>query len=123
LLYDCPCCGYPTLTSWGNYDICYLCWWEDDGQDDDDADRVKGGPNSDYSLTEARMNFKKFLIMFRPSDSRFTELRNDKVDAIKRDIIKLIAANVDPESARITEFVNILGVEVDIQFKKSEGAV
>ncbi|MGW4819347.1 CPCC family cysteine-rich protein [Streptomyces sp. NPDC004227] len=34
-----------------------VCFWEDDGQDDHDADRVRGGPNGRLSLTEARKNF------------------------------------------------------------------
>jgi len=65
----CPCCGYPTLTERGGYDICLICWWEDDGQDDASADEIWGGPNSDYSLTEARENFKKYQTHFRPEDS------------------------------------------------------
>ncbi len=53
----CPCCGYMTLPERGHYDICDVCGWEDDGQDNDDADRVWGGPNSDLSLSKARANF------------------------------------------------------------------
>ena len=26
----CPCCGYRTMDSDGNYDICPICFWEDD---------------------------------------------------------------------------------------------
>lgn len=55
--YHCPCCGYPTLSSRGHFDLCAVCYWEDDGQDSHDADRVRGGPNSDLSLTMARANF------------------------------------------------------------------
>jgi hypothetical protein len=66
----CPCCGYPTLSARGNYDICGLCWWEDDGQDDAAADDVAGGPNSDYSLTEARRNFAAHQTQYRASDKR-----------------------------------------------------
>ena len=66
--FTCPCCGYPTLPERGRYEICDLCNWEDDNQDDPDADRVWGGPNSDYSLSEARRNFAEFLIQYRPSD-------------------------------------------------------
>ncbi len=70
---QCPCCGYPTLDSRANYDICELCNWEDDGQDDESADEVWGGPNSDYSLTEARANFQKFRVMYSPGrDQRIT---------------------------------------------------
>ena len=58
--FTCPCCGFPTLSERGGYDICILCNWEDDGQDDKDADAVLGGPNGDLSLTQARDNFQKF---------------------------------------------------------------
>lgn len=53
----CPCCGYATLDARGEYDICTVCWWEDDGQDNDNANVVRGGPNSNLSLTRARINF------------------------------------------------------------------
>lgn len=39
------------------FEICPVCWWEDDGQDDADADIVRGGPNGDLSLTQARANY------------------------------------------------------------------
>jgi hypothetical protein len=69
----CPCCGYPTLQERGNSDICELCNWEDDGQDDVDADEIRGGPNSDYSLTEARKNFLRYMVMYAPNrDQRIT---------------------------------------------------
>jgi hypothetical protein len=55
--FDCPCCGLPTLGELNAYEICPVCWWEDDGQGDRDADVVRGGPNYEYSLTAARKNF------------------------------------------------------------------
>ncbi|MEA2785854.1 MAG: hypothetical protein QOF71_1958 [Candidatus Eremiobacteraeota bacterium] len=64
----CPCCGYPTIASRSYYEICCLCGWEDDGQDDHNADNVAGGPNADYSLTEARGNFVEYRTQYRPSD-------------------------------------------------------
>lgn len=64
--YGCPCCGYPTLTERGNYEICSLCHWEDDGQDNPRADERWGGPNGNYSLTEARLNFSRYLTMYDP---------------------------------------------------------
>ncbi|MFD0856060.1 CPCC family cysteine-rich protein [Actinomadura adrarensis] len=57
--YACPCCGYLTLGARGNYEICPVCFWEDDGQDDHDADAVRGGPNYGLSLTQARRNFAR----------------------------------------------------------------
>lgn len=56
----CPCCGCRTLGERGGFDICPVCFWEDDGQDDADADAVRGGPNGALSLTQARCNFKEF---------------------------------------------------------------
>jgi len=56
--YRCPCCGYKTLHERGGYEICPVCFWEDDGQDDHDADEVRGGPNGTLSLSEGRKNFK-----------------------------------------------------------------
>ncbi|NOU96195.1 hypothetical protein GC093_23645 [Paenibacillus sp. LMG 31456] len=28
--YTCPCCGYKKIASDGDYDICPICFWEDD---------------------------------------------------------------------------------------------
>lgn len=53
----CPCCRFLTLDEQGGFELCPVCYWEDDGQDDHDADRVRGGPNGDLSLTQARKNF------------------------------------------------------------------
>ncbi len=58
--YHCPCCGYPTLKMRGSFETCPVCFWEDDGQDSHDADRVRGGPNAILSLTAARENFARF---------------------------------------------------------------
>ncbi|WP_246159299.1 CPCC family cysteine-rich protein [Catellatospora sichuanensis] len=55
--YACPCCGYLTLDERGGYELCPVCFWEDDGQDQHDADEVRGGPNGKLSLTAARRNF------------------------------------------------------------------
>lgn len=60
-LLKCPCCGFPTLSERSCWEICRICWWEDDGQDDPRADEVWGGPNKHYSLTAARQNFKNHL--------------------------------------------------------------
>jgi hypothetical protein len=57
--WPCPCCGFRTLPERGGYDICPVCFWEDDGQDDHDADIVRGGPNYSLSLACARLNFKR----------------------------------------------------------------
>jgi hypothetical protein len=63
--YRCPCCRYPTLHDRGGYAICPVCWWEDDGQDDHDADEVRGGPNELLSLSQARRNFEAIGCILR----------------------------------------------------------
>src|SRR5581483_12052251 len=58
--WPCPCCGYNTLDELGAYEICTVCWWEDDGQDNQDVDEVRRGPNGSLSLTKARINFLRY---------------------------------------------------------------
>lgn len=57
--YICPCCGYRTLQdSPGLYDICPVCFWEDDPIQSRDETH-EGGANG-ISLKQARENFKKY---------------------------------------------------------------
>jgi len=58
--YQCPCCSHRTLSERGGYEICPVCFWEDDGQDDGDANKIRGGPNGKLSLTQARLNYQQF---------------------------------------------------------------
>lgn len=58
--HPCPCCRHRTLDELGGYDICPVCFWEDDGQGDENADEVWGGPNGPLSLTAARANYAAF---------------------------------------------------------------
>jgi hypothetical protein len=67
--FPCPCCGYLTLRELGDFENCPVCWWEDDGQGDEDADVVRGGPNGSLSLTQARRNFRSH----GASDRRYVE--------------------------------------------------
>ena len=56
----CPCCGCKTLTQRTAFEICEVCYWEDDGQDDGEADECRGGPNGSLSLRETRANYVRF---------------------------------------------------------------
>ena len=60
--FPCPCCGYLTLSALSEFEICEVCFWEDDGQTDLDADAVGtfSGPNGSVSLAAARQNFLQF---------------------------------------------------------------
>ena len=56
--YPCPCCGYLTLPEPppGTYEICEVCFWEDDAVQFDDPDYT-GGANT-VSLRQARDNYR-----------------------------------------------------------------
>lgn len=58
--FTCPCCGCLTLPDPDDWDICEVCFWEDDGQDDRNADDVNGGSNGSLSLIQARANYREF---------------------------------------------------------------
>lgn len=58
--YTCPCCGYRTLEKEppGTFQICKICFWEDDNIQLHKPD-YKGGSN-EISLREAQKNFLAF---------------------------------------------------------------
>jgi hypothetical protein len=56
-LFRCPCCGYRTLETAAALALCPVCWWEDDGQEDEDAAEVRLTVNGQLSLNEAREHF------------------------------------------------------------------
>jgi hypothetical protein len=77
VLESCPCCGRKTLGERGIYDICRVCWWEDDGQDNANASLALGGPNGDLSLTKARVNFIQHGI-FNPARADLRPLQEPR---------------------------------------------
>jgi hypothetical protein len=56
--FSCPCCGYLTLEEGHRFEICPVCFWEDDPIQSEDR-RYKGGAN-EMSLEEARKNFQLY---------------------------------------------------------------
>jgi hypothetical protein len=50
----CPCCGYRSLRKRGEYEICRVCFWEDDGTTTLDG---ISGPNH-MTLRDAQLNFR-----------------------------------------------------------------
>lgn len=81
----CPCCGYPNMGNYCNWDPepvqCIVCGWIDEFTFEDTADEVIPTPdlndqadwewpNWGYSLIEARANFDQWGHMFRAEDVR-----------------------------------------------------
>ena len=58
--YTCPCCGYKTLDEdpSGTFDICDICFWEDDNLMGENPD-YWGGANG-VCLRQAQRNFLRF---------------------------------------------------------------
>ena len=58
--YACPCCGYLTFGEMpiGTFNICPVCFWEDDLVQKKDPEYA-GGAN-EVSLNKAKANFLKF---------------------------------------------------------------
>jgi hypothetical protein len=53
----CPCCGYITLDSDGNYDICGVCFWEDDPFQ---RIEVYSRGSNRISIIEAQKNYLRY---------------------------------------------------------------
>ena len=79
--YKCPCCGFYTVDEKprGNYDICPVCFWEDDPLQLED-ETYEGGANR-VSLRLARENFAEF-------------------GACEREMIKFVRPPLENEKAR-----------------------
>jgi hypothetical protein len=58
--FRCLCCGCRTLEAPGAQELCPVCWWEDDGQDDKDASQARLTVNGELSLEEARANYVRY---------------------------------------------------------------
>lgn len=91
-LYTCPGCGFPTLRGRNEFNICDLCNWEDDGQDDNansiqDVLQEQGiflaGPNGLLSLKENRINIGRML-------ESYMELIDGEVDFDTARVLKTI---------------------------------
>ncbi|RZF55957.1 hydrolase [Acinetobacter halotolerans] len=81
MLYPCLCCGYLTRGEPSNddYDICPVCFWENDPVQAEDHDY--GGGANVPSLNQARENFQKY----RAKEERFIkDVRKPRDDEIPK---------------------------------------
>jgi hypothetical protein len=69
---SCPCCGYPTLRTAQCYEICVLCFWEDDLDGPRFSSEQGVGANGMYSFDEGRANCAKYLTKYGPNDRKGT---------------------------------------------------
>jgi hypothetical protein len=57
--FRCPCCGHRTLDEPSTLALCPVCWWEDDGQEDEDASEARHTVNGELSLSDARLHYSE----------------------------------------------------------------
>lgn len=80
---SCPICGYLTLDERDAFDICGICFWEDDGIDDFEENE-DSGPNH-MTLKEGRIIFqvaKRKLISAKVGEDNL-------IDTLKEKFLKL----------------------------------
>jgi hypothetical protein len=73
----CPCCGCKTLSTRGQYDICLVCFWEDDPIAEKYPDEAHGC--NGVSLTEAQNNYKTVGACREDMVSHVREPRKDEM--------------------------------------------
>lgn len=109
--YHCDCCGYKTLSNKGEFDLCFLCKWEDDDSYSwDKPDEVVGGANGDYSLREANLNFKKFYTMYRVVDrDRYFEIFKEVIEAKQKvtTLLGIFEVLVEKDFPRMSELTQL----------------
>jgi hypothetical protein len=77
--FACPCCGYLTLGTVppGSYEICAVCYWEDDQVQFRDPE-YRGGAN-EVCLREARENYRRLGAIDEHSLGLVRKARPDEV--------------------------------------------
>jgi hypothetical protein len=91
-LHTCPGCGFPSLTVRSEFSICIVCFWEDDGQDDNADSMLSNlfegvkisGPNGSLTLAQNRINIGRIL-------EANAELINGEIDLDTARVLKAIA--------------------------------
>jgi hypothetical protein len=101
----CPVCGFMTLDSRIAWDICVICFWEDDGVDDDSLNELSG-PNH-MNLIEGRIEFEhtwKKLNSSTPPD-------NDSISFLRKKFFEL---NNLIDTNRVDCKQSIIGLQKEI---------
>lgn len=58
---SCPICGYLTIETRCEHDICSFCFWQDDGQDNPEANKDYIGPNNASSINAYRFEMYDWM--------------------------------------------------------------
>jgi hypothetical protein len=110
LMNSCPVCGYLTLEERDSFDICAICFWEDDGIDDFEENN-DSGPNH-MTLKEGREIFqeaKRKLLTANLGDDHL-------IDTLKNNFISL-DKSIDQGNLDKTEIIRLQNEIVDLLTK------
>lgn len=107
---SCPVCGYLTLNERDSFDICAICFWEDDGLDDFEENN-DSGPNH-MTLKEGREIFQKAKTKLLTAN--FGE--NILIDTLKSTFIKL-DNSIQQNNLEKSEIITLQNEIVDLLTK------
>lgn len=85
----CPCCGHHTLTGRGDYDLCPVCFWEDDPDQlrwPDSADGVNGKSLIESQQTYLRLGAMDEVFVSKVRPARSSEPIDDGWRPVDPDI-------------------------------------
>jgi uncharacterized Zn finger protein (UPF0148 family) len=101
----CPACGFPTLGERSGWEICWVCFWEDDGQDEADADKVWGGPNGGSSLTKYRLETANKLTELQDESRKLTEIERRAGKAVA-ELQSLMDSYVEGDKPQLLQYLD-----------------
>ena len=107
---SCPVCGYLTLDERDSFDICIICFWQDDGIDDFEENN-DSGPNH-MTLKEGREVFheaKRKLLTSNFGDDNL-------IETLKNKFIRL-DSSIEERNLHKTEIIELQNVIVDLLTK------
>lgn len=70
----CPACGYPTLIERGKNELCPICFWQDSGLDEKDADKIIKSPDGQITLNQYRIQ------IFHNLENFFTSIEKETME-------------------------------------------
>jgi len=106
---SCPVCGYLTLDERNTFDICGICFWEDDGIDDFEENE-ESGPN--------HMTLKEGRLIFQEAKSKLLNTKfndNNLIEKLKSSFIKL--DNFINQNNSINEIIKLQNEILDLLTK------
>lgn len=109
LLNSCPVCGYLTLEERDAFEICGICFWEDDGIDDFEENE-DSGPN--------HMTLKEGRAIFKEAKKKLLGIsNNDKILIVELKDKFLVLDNLIEQETDKTEILKLQNEITDLLMK------